>query len=281
MLECIVNVSEGRDREVLDALRDAGADDLLDVHVDAHHHRCVLTTVGEDAARRIARVAVARIDLRTHVGAHPRLGAVDVVPFVALDDAPPADACAARSRFATWIADELAVPAFTYGDGDGVPALPEVRRRAFAGPLARHRTEPAPSDGRGSGGGLSPPLVAYNLWLAEPDLELARSVASAVRGDGIRALGLAVGDRVQVSMNLIDPDRVGPAMAYDRVAERAAVAGRRAGGAAPPPGPRRRAARTVGGAGPGRGPDGGGPAGPLTAQAVWTVMVAASRAMAR
>lgn len=225
MLECIVNVSEGRDRDDLAALRAAGADDLLDLHVDTHHHRCVLTTVGEDAARRIARVAVARVDLRTHVGAHPRLGAVDVVPFVALDDAAPADACAARSRFAAWIADELAVPAFTYGDGDGVPTLPEVRRRAFVdlwpdtGPDRPHPTAGAVAVG------CRPPLVAYNLWLVERDLDLARSVASAVRGDGIRALGLAVGDRVQVSMNLIDPDRVGPATAYDRVAERAAVAG--------------------------------------------------------
>ncbi len=73
--------------------------------------------------------------------------------------------------------------------------------------------------------GCRPPLVAYNLWLVEPDLDRARAVASAVRGDGIRALGLAVGDRAQVSMNLVDPFRVGPAEAYDRVAAEVAVAG--------------------------------------------------------
>ena len=225
VLECIVNVSEGRDPAVLAALADAGGGDLLDQHVDPHHHRCVLTTAGEGAARRIARVAVERVDLRSHVGVHPRLGAVDVVPFVALEGADPSEACAARDRFATWIADELAVPAFRYGESGGVPTLPEVRRRAFVdlvpdeGPDRPHPTAGAVAVG------CRPPLVAYNVWLAEPDLDLARAVATAVRGDGIRALGLAVGERVQVSMNLIEPDRVGPAVAYDRVADRARVAG--------------------------------------------------------
>ena len=225
MLECILNVSEGRDPEVLDALREAGGEDLLDRHVDPHHHRTVLTTVGEDAARRIARVAVERIDLRTHDGVHPRLGAVDVVPFVALDGSTAADAATARDRFTTWIGATLGVPAFRYGEDGELPTLPEVRRRAFVdlapdvGPEYPHPTAGAVAVG------CRPALVAYNLWLVEPDLDRARAVASAVRGDGIRALGLAVGDRVQVSMNLVDPFRVGPAAAYDRVAAEVAVAG--------------------------------------------------------
>jgi glutamate formiminotransferase len=225
VLECILNVSEGRDAEVLEALVAAGGDDLLDHHVDPHHHRTVLTTVGEDAARRIARVAVDAIDLRAHHGAHPRLGAVDVVPFVALEGSTPQAACAARDRFAAWIADALGVPAFLYGETGDVPTLPEVRRRAFVdlapavGPDTAHPTAGAVAVG------CRPPLVAYNLWLAEPDLARARTVASAVRGDGIRALGLAVGDRVQVSMNLVEPFRVGPATAYDRVAAEVAVDG--------------------------------------------------------
>ncbi len=225
MLECIVNVSEGRDDLVLAALTAAGGDELLDRHVDPHHHRAVLTTVGEAAVRRIAAIAVEAIDLRRHRGVHPRLGVVDVVPFVALDGSTPAEACAARDRFATWIAEQLDVPAFLYGETDDLPTLPEVRRQAF--------TDLAPSRGPGTphptagavAVGCRPPLVAYNLWLAEPDLERARAVAAAVRGDGIRALGLAVGDRVQVSMNLVDPDRVGPAVAYDRVAAEIEVAG--------------------------------------------------------
>jgi len=225
LLECIINVSEGRDAAVLDALRAAGGVDLLDRHVDPHHHRTVLTTVGEEAARRIARVAVERIDLRNHEGAHPRLGSLDVVPFVALAGSTTADAVAARDRFTAWIGETLGVPAFRYGDDGDRPTLPEVRRRAFvdlvpdAGPEAPHPTAGAVAVG------CRPPLVAYNLWLAEPDLDRARAVASAVRGDGIRALGLAVGDRVQVSMNLVEPFRVGPATAYDRVAAEVAVAG--------------------------------------------------------
>jgi len=223
VLECVVNVSEGRDPYVLAALDDAAGDDLLDLHVDPHHHRCVLTTVGEEAARRIAEVAVARIDLRDHEGVHPRLGAVDVVPFVALDDSSEEEACLARDDFAGWIAEALDVPAFAYG-GDA-PTLPEVRQRAFSGlaPVAGP-SRPHPTAGAVAVG-CRPPLVAYNVWLATPDLALARRVATEVRGDGIRALGLAVGDRVQVSMNLVEPDRVGPAVAFDRVAERAAVAG--------------------------------------------------------
>ena len=225
MLECIVNVSEGQDATVLDALTAASGPDLLDRHVDRHHHRTVLTTVGEGAARRIARVAVGAIDLRAHEGAHPRLGAVDVVPFVALDGSTPEQAGVARNRFAEWIAAELGVPAFIYGEGGGRPTLPEVRRRAFVdlapdtGPDQPHPTAGAVAVG------CRPPLVAYNLWLAEPDLDRARAVAAAVRGDGIRALGLAVGDRVQVSMNLVEPFRVGPAEAYDRVAARVELAG--------------------------------------------------------
>jgi glutamate formiminotransferase / 5-formyltetrahydrofolate cyclo-ligase len=225
VLECIVNVSEGRDATVLDALTAAGGPDLLDRHVDRHHHRTVLTTVGEEAARRIARVAVGAIDLRAHEGVHPRLGAVDVVPFVALDRSTPDEACGARDRFAAWIADALGVPAFLYGETGDLPTLPEVRRRAFVdlapdtGPDQPHATAGAVAVG------CRPSLVAYNLWLAEPDLARARAVAAAVRGDGIRALGLAVGDRVQVSMNLVEPFRVGPAEAYDRVAARVELAG--------------------------------------------------------
>jgi glutamate formiminotransferase / 5-formyltetrahydrofolate cyclo-ligase len=233
VLECVVNVSEGRDGAVLEALAAAAGDDLLDLHVDAHHHRCVLTTVGEAAAPAIARVAIDRIDLGAHEGVHPRLGAIDVVPFVPLDGSTMADACAARGRFATWMAAELGVPAFSYGED--APALPDVRRRAFvdlqpdAGPPAPHPTAGAVAVG------CRPLLVAYNVWLAEPDLDRAREVAAGIRGDGIRALGLPVGERVQVSMNLVDPERVGPAMAYDRVAAFVPVAGAELVGLVPEP----------------------------------------------
>ncbi len=221
MLACVVNVSEGRSTGVLEALAGAGGDALLDLHVDPHHHRAVLTLVGEDAPRAVAVEATRRIDLRRHAGAHPRLGAVDVVPFVPLAGSAMADALAARDQFASWLATDLAVPAFRYG-GDG-PSLPEVRRAArrrrpdTGGPL------PHPTAGATAVGARAV-LVAYNLVLAEPDLGRARAVAAAVRGPAVRALGLRVGGEVQVSMNLLAPYEVDPAAAFDAVAAHTAVA---------------------------------------------------------
>lgn len=222
VLECVVNVSEGRDHRLLAELRAVVGDDLLDLHTDPHHHRSVFTLVGEDAPRRLSTAAVAAIDLGGHAGAHPRIGAVDVVPFVPLDGSTMADAIAARDRFCTWAAATLALPCFRYGPER---TLPEVRRRAFVD-LAPDAGPPAPHPSAGAAAvGARDVLVAYNLWLVEPDLALAKHAAHAVRDDSVRALGLAVGDRVQVSMNLVAPHRVGPAAARDRVAALAPVAG--------------------------------------------------------
>jgi glutamate formiminotransferase len=222
VLECVVNVSEGRDREILAALRRAAGGALLDLHTDPDHHRSVLTLVGTEAPRQVTRAAVERIDLRVHRGAHPRIGVVDVVPFVPYGEGTTmADAVDARDRFAAWAATELGVPCFLYGPER---ALPEVRRDAFGslppdtGPARGHPTAGAIAVG------ARPVLVAYNLWLVEADLAGARRIASDLRGPEVRALGLAVGDQVQVSCNLIAPDRVGPAEVYDRVAGRAAIA---------------------------------------------------------
>lgn len=222
MLECVVNISEGADRAAVAAISATAGRDLLDVHSDPHHNRSVLTLVGEEAPRQVARAAVARLDLRRHRGVHPRFGVVDVVPFVPLAGATLDDAEAARDRFLGWVAAELGVPGFAYGRNR---SLPEVRRRAFrdlppdAGPPTPHPRTGAVAVG------ARDVLVAWNLWLAEPDLTVARRVAAAVRGPHLRALGLAVGERVQVSMNLIAPERVGPADAWDAVAALAPVAG--------------------------------------------------------
>ena len=222
VLECVVNISEGLRVEVVATIASTAGDSLLDVHTDADHNRAVLTLVGEDGPRHVARAAVERLDLRAHQGAHPRFGVVDVVPFVPLAGSTMADAEAARDRFAAWIARDLGVPAFVYGRDR---TLPEVRRRAFvdlapdAGPGVPHPRAGAVAVG------ARDPLVAWNLWLAEPDLDRARRVARAVRGPHLRALGLAVGGRVQVSINLIDPLVVGPAEAWDRVSALVPVAG--------------------------------------------------------
>lgn len=230
MLECVVNVSEGRDEDVLGALEAACGAELLDRHTDAHHHRSVFTLVGEAAPRRLAEAAVATCTLTGHDGVHPRLGVVDVVPFVPLGPATMADAVRARDDFARWAAAALHLPSFWYGPPPEGSArdertLPQVRREAF-GPLAPDVGGPAPHPTAGAVVvGARPLLVAYNLWLAEPDLARAREVAAAVRTPELRTLGLQVGERVQVSCNLVAPAQVGPGEAWDRVAEHAPVAG--------------------------------------------------------
>lgn len=216
-----MNVSEGRDLSVLARLGDAAGDALLDVHTDPDHHRSVFTLVGEHAPRVVTERAVELIDLRDHAGVHPRFGAVDVVPFVPLRDATMADAMQARDDYARWAAATLDLPCFLYGPSR---SLPEVRRGAFRafgpdlGPPVAHRSAGAVAVG------ARPLLVAYNLWLAEPDLDRAKAVAASVRSAPIRTLGLAVGDHVMVSCNLVDPLHVGPADAWDAVASHAAVA---------------------------------------------------------
>ena len=219
-----MNVSEGRDPGVIAALAAAGGTCTLDLHADPHHNRSVLTLAGagvEHAARAVATEAMRRIDLRLHVGVHPRLGAVDVVPFAPLRGSSMDDAIAARDRFAAWAGDELGVPCFRYGPER---TLPDVRRHAFTGlapdtgPAVAHPTAGAICVG------ARPVLVAYNVWLADGvPVAVARQVAKELRGPGLRALGLDVGGRAQVSMNLLDPERLTPADAYDAVAARADV----------------------------------------------------------
>jgi glutamate formiminotransferase len=222
VLECVVNISEGRDAERLRALADAAGADLLDRHADPDHHRAVFTVVGESAPRALATRAVELLDLRRHAGAHPRIGVVDVVPFVPLPGSSMDDAIAARDAFATWLASEHGVPCFLYGPGR---SLPEVRRGAFqdlepdVGPAVPHRTAGATAVG------ARPLLVAYNLWLRGVELAAARAIATSIRGPDLRALGLAVGDAVQVSMNLVEPLALGPSAAHDLVAERLAGTG--------------------------------------------------------
>jgi glutamate formiminotransferase len=234
LLECVVNLSEGCNPYVLAALSAAAGRCLLDRHGDCAHHRSVFTLAGDesvvmDAVQDLARAAVKLLDLRGHVGAHPRFGVVDVVPWVALEGWPLKDAqgpgaeraLKARDAFARWAASDLGLPAFLYGPGR---ALPEVRREAWGtlqpdfGPLGPHPTAGSVAVGAR---GL---MVAYNLWLEEADLAKARAVAATLRSAEVRALAFALGERVQVSCNLVQPFVVGPAQVFDTVASIAPVA---------------------------------------------------------
>ncbi len=241
LYECVVNISEGREPAALSALDRAAGPLWRDRQSDAHHHRSVLTLVGPapdlvEAVQAVATTAVRLVDLRTHRGAHPRLGVLDVVPFVPYDPGrlPPQDlreAMTLRDEFARWLADELAVPAFLYGPlpGGQSRTLPQVRKEAF-GSLAPDLGPPSPHPTAGASAvGARAVLVAYNLWVSP--LEVAQRVAPLVRGPSVRALGLAVGDRAQVSCNLIAPEVFGPDRLYDQVAGLVVEAGGRLMGA--------------------------------------------------
>lgn len=219
-----VNVSEGRLASEVEGLVEACGPALLDVHCDAHHNRSVLTLGGAELAPRLRELctrAVHRLDLSSHSGVHPRLGTVDVVPFVALEPTPLDRAVALRDEIAEWISSDLDVPCFVYGPER---SLPEVRRRAFVDLWPDHGgPEPHPRAGAACVGARRA-LVAYNLWLAPgQNLATARFIATSLRCPEVQALGLALGERVQVSLNLVDPHRFGPHHAYDAVAALAPV----------------------------------------------------------
>ena len=242
-LESVPNFSEGRDPGVIDALRGALSSParLLDVHVDADHHRSVYTLVGSENELVDALVAgigcaVERIDLRRHEGAHPRVGAADVVPLVPLrpDDEP--SATSAALALADRVAHELELPVFFYGrlTSDGrEPAFfrrggPEgLQARLDAGELQPDR---GPATLHPTAGavllGVRRPLIAFNINLRDADLETARAIARVVRErdggfPGVRALGLELprAGLVQVSMNITDWE----AAALDEIVARIAA----------------------------------------------------------
>ncbi len=238
MLECVANVAEGRDARRLDRLALVCGPPLLDRHVDPDHHRSVFTLAGPAAADAVAAVtglaeAVAgELDLRGHEGVHPRLGALDVVPFVALHEPRPL-AVEAAHGFGAWLAHGLAVPVFWYDDADPRRrSLPELRRSAFMGrPPDLGPSAPHPTLGATAVGARAP-LVAVNCWLDRDDRSLAVSIAAAVRGrdgglPGVRALGwsLESAGRAQVSLNVTDLAATGVEEACTAVRDRAAAAG--------------------------------------------------------
>jgi glutamate formiminotransferase len=224
VLECVINISEGRDVALLDALSISAGPSLRDRHADPSHHRSVFTLINEpEELARDVRSLVAKafelLDLSRHHGVHPRFGVVDVVPFVALDPAKETEALNLRDATARWIADSFAVPTFLYGPLANAAArtLPEVRRGAFRGLIPDFGPHQASATKGAVAVGTRPVLVAWNLWLHDATLEKAREIARLLRGPYVRSLAFAVGDQVQVSCNLIDVSKVRPSEVYDRV----------------------------------------------------------------
>jgi glutamate formiminotransferase len=225
VLECVINVSEGRDMERLRFLAEACGPSLVDVHADEDHNRAVFTLAGpgfRDAvhgARRLAAAVAERCSIVEHTGEHPRFGALDVVPFVALGGtkAERAQAGEEARAFGEWWATDFAVPVFLYDDADPEKRdLPHARTHGFKsrtpdfGPDAPHPRLGA------SAVGARRPLVACNCVLVSREVVIARRIARELRETaggvpGVRALGffLAHLGRAQVSMNLFDLDRTG------------------------------------------------------------------------
>ena len=252
MFECVPNLSEGRDSRAVEriagAVREAGCR-VLDVHRDPDHHRSVLTIVGERAnvvrgALSMVEVAVEAIDLRRHRGVHPRIGAVDVVPFVPIGATTLAECVDVAREVGAQIADRLGIPVFLYEQAALRPEhrnLADVRRGGPAGVAERLRTRGEKADfgpdwlhptAGAIAVGARRFLVAYNVNLATDDVSVARTIAAVIRTatgglPGIKALGLSLSSRAlaQVSMNLTDVGRTSVADAFDRVAEEAARRG--------------------------------------------------------
>ena len=248
MLEAVPNVSEGRDAAAVEEIGRAFATSaaLLDVHSDADHHRSVFTLAGaleplvDSLLAGIAR-AVELVDLRSHDGVHPRVGAADVVPLVPLVPEDMEKAKTAAICVAERVALELGLPVFLYGEvgGGRRPAfyrrggLVELRRRIASGELEPD-AGPGTLDARAGAVlvGARRPLVAYNIDLATDDVGIAREIAAAVRESGggmpgVQAIGLYLprSGRVQVSMNVLDLERSPLHEVVGRVVAEAAARG--------------------------------------------------------
>ena len=232
LVESVPNFSEGRRLEVVDKLAEAvdrvpGAH-LLDRTSDVSHNRSVLTLAGEPAAilealERAVAVAVAEIDMEHQSGEHPRIGAVDVVPFVPLQGTSMADCIELARTFGATIADRFDMPVYLYGEAATSPSrhrLADVRRGQFEGlktQIAEPGREPdfGPARVHPTAGamavGARPFLIAYNINLESRDVELAKRIARRIRESSgglprVQANGFWIEelDRAQVSMNLLD-----------------------------------------------------------------------------
>ncbi len=232
LVECIPNFSEGRDQAVIQGLREVALSvpgvSLLDVQSDPSHNRCVFTLVGSpegigEAAFRLCKKAMEAIDMPRHEGAHPRIGATDVIPFVPMMDVTMAECVALSKQVAQRIWEELGIPSFLYEDSASSPErvnLANVRKGQFEGmPEKLLQSQWAPDYGERkihptagiTAIGARMPLVAFNVNLDTDNLEIAKAIARIVRGSSggfkdCKALGVMIEERgaAQVTMNMVN-----------------------------------------------------------------------------
>ena len=235
IIECVPNISEGRRADVVagivDAVRRVPGARLLDYSSDASHNRSVITMAGEAAPLKAAvlalfEAAVGAIDLRTHTGEHPRMGAVDVVPFVPIEGVTMEECVALAKDTARSVAERFGIPVYLYEDASSNPLrknLEDIRRGEFEGLAAKMASEgwapdfgpSAPHPGAGASViGARMPLIAYNINLNTDRLDVAKKIAAAVRFSSggfrfVKAMGVTLADRkiVQVSMNLTNYEK--------------------------------------------------------------------------
>ena len=232
IIESVPNISEGRRAEVVDAavaaLKGVAGLRVLDVQSDKDHNRSVLTLVGDEASLKegllaLFEVATSRIDLRGHQGEHPRVGAVDVVPFIPIEGASMKDCVALARDVGQAVAERYHVPVFLYEEAASAPHrrnLEDVRRGQFEALAERMRVplwkpdfgpaEPHPSAGAVAVGARMP-LIAYNINLGTADVDIARRIAKAIRQSSggyryVKAMGVMLEERnlAQVSINMTD-----------------------------------------------------------------------------
>jgi glutamate formiminotransferase len=253
ILECVPNFSEGQNRKTIDAIADAlqrvGGVRLLDICTDSDHNRTVFTFIGppeaiENGAAAACDRALELIDMRAQRGVHPRIGAVDVVPFIPLKNAVMADAVETARRFGRAFAQRNGLPVYFYGEAAFARErreLPRIRKGGYEG-LEKRMKDPewAPDAGPSvlnerSGAtavGARDFLVAYNINLASADLEAARKIAETIRYSSggmkhVKAIGVPLKSRgiVQVSMNLTNFRETPVKAVFDRVRSEAAGLG--------------------------------------------------------
>jgi glutamate formiminotransferase len=250
LIECIPNVSEGRRLDVIaamaDAVRAGEGIRLLDCTSDASHNRSVFTLAGTaDGVERAVGVlfeqAISAIDLRAHRGEHPRLGAVDVVPFVPLEDVSMAECVALARHVGAAVARRFNLPVYLYEEASTDPSrknLEDIRRGEFEGLAAKMATagwapDFGPSTPHPTAGatviGARLPLIAYNINLATDRLDVAQNIASAIRQSSggyrfVKAIGIPLAERgiVQVSMNLTNYEKTPIFRVFDTVKREAA-----------------------------------------------------------
>ena len=252
IIECVPNVSEGRRVEIIDGLASVIAATpgvrLLDQTSDRDHNRSVFTFAGdagavEQAALSLIDATYQVVDMRLHRGAHPRLGAVDVVPFVPLAGATMADCIAIAHRVGAAVAERHHVPVFYYAKAATRPErvrLPDIRKPEYEGLAAFLATTHVPDAGPAlvdprAGAiviGARPPLIAFNIELDTDDLRIAQRIAKEIRESSgglpaVQAKGFMLSDppRAQVSMNLLDHTITGLPRVWQEVETRAAAAG--------------------------------------------------------